>query len=236
MVENIHRQPRARRHGTEYSIREVIAEAAAEVDRPVVYAVAIIVAGFLPIYVLSGPSGRLFRPMADTTIFALIGALVLTLTRRSGAVRPVAPRRRRERRNAVFEAMRDGVCPGPRLVLARIRAPRCWRRSALFAASLAAHRAASAPSSCPISTKARSGSGPPCPRTISLEESSQAGSAVPPHSQQLSRGHRGRLRARPPRRRHQSDRILQRRVLRRAQAVQRVARRLSQQGRADRRP
>src|SRR3989475_8387857 len=58
MVENIYRSL-ARRYGTTYSVREVIAEASAEVDRPVVYAVAIIVAGFLPIYTLSGPSGRL---------------------------------------------------------------------------------------------------------------------------------------------------------------------------------
>ncbi len=54
--------------------------AAAEVDRPIFYAVAVIIAGFLPIYVLSGPSGQLFRPMADTTIFALIGSLLVTLT------------------------------------------------------------------------------------------------------------------------------------------------------------
>lgn len=79
MVENIHRNL-AKLHGTTYSIRQVIAEAAAEVDRPIVYATAVIVAGFLPIYVLSGPSGRLFEPMADTTIFALLGALGLTLT------------------------------------------------------------------------------------------------------------------------------------------------------------
>src|SRR6185369_3597454 len=58
----------------------VIAAAAAEVDRPIVYAVGVIVASFLPIYVLTGPSGRLFTPMADTTIFALIGALIVTLT------------------------------------------------------------------------------------------------------------------------------------------------------------
>ena len=51
-----------------------------EVDRPIVYAVAVIVAGFLPIYVLSGPSGALFKPMADTTIYALIGSLLVTLT------------------------------------------------------------------------------------------------------------------------------------------------------------
>ena len=48
-------------------------------DRPIFYAVAVIVAGFLPIYVLSGPSGKLFTPMADTMIFALFGSLVVTL-------------------------------------------------------------------------------------------------------------------------------------------------------------
>jgi cobalt-zinc-cadmium resistance protein CzcA len=79
MVENIYRQLSIRgREGV--SIRQVIATAAAEVDRPIVYAVGVIVASFLPIYVLSGPSGRLFTPMADTTIFALIGALIVTLT------------------------------------------------------------------------------------------------------------------------------------------------------------
>ena len=79
MVENIYRQL-ALRHGTTYSIREVVTSAAAQVDRPIVYAVAVIVTGFLPIYVLGGPSGRLFRPMADTTIYALIGSLLVTLT------------------------------------------------------------------------------------------------------------------------------------------------------------
>ena len=79
MVENIYRQLAMRGRGNA-SIRQVIATAAAEVDRPIVYAVGVIVASFLPIYVLSGPSGRLFKPMADTTIFALIGALIVTLT------------------------------------------------------------------------------------------------------------------------------------------------------------
>jgi cobalt-zinc-cadmium resistance protein CzcA len=78
MVENIHRRLAHRTSGE--SIMHVIASAAGEVDRPIVYARAVIIAGFLPIYVLSGPSGRLFRPMADTTIFALIGALLITLT------------------------------------------------------------------------------------------------------------------------------------------------------------
>ena len=79
MVENIYRQL-ALRGRENIGIRQVIALAAGEVDRPIVYAIGVIVASFLPIYVLSGPSGRLFTPMADTTIFALIGALIVTLT------------------------------------------------------------------------------------------------------------------------------------------------------------
>ncbi len=106
MVENIYRQL-ARRHGTTYSIREVIATAAAEVDRPIVYAVAVIVAGFLPIYVLSGPSGRLFTPMADTMIYALIGSLVLTLTLLPVLCMRLLRRGVRERRNPVFERVRS---------------------------------------------------------------------------------------------------------------------------------
>jgi cobalt-zinc-cadmium resistance protein CzcA len=110
MVENIHRQL-ALRHGTPINVRDVVIRAAAQVDRPIVYAVAVIVSGFLPIYVLSGPSGRLFRPMADTTIFALIGALLVTLT-----VIPllcvVGLRRVRERRNPIFEWIRERYASG----------------------------------------------------------------------------------------------------------------------------
>jgi cobalt-zinc-cadmium resistance protein CzcA len=102
MVENIHRQL-AQRYGTQYSVREVITAAAGEVNRPIVYAVAVIVAGFLPIYVLTGPSGRLFTPMADTTIFALLGALVLTLTVIPVLCMLVLRGGVKERRNGAFE-------------------------------------------------------------------------------------------------------------------------------------
>ena len=79
MVENIFRQI-ALRHGQKYNLLDVIRAAAAEVDRPLAYAVAVIVVSFLPIYVLTGPSGLLFKPMADTMVFALIGSLIITLT------------------------------------------------------------------------------------------------------------------------------------------------------------
>ena len=103
--------PPARRRATNgpADLMAVIREAAAEVDRPLFYSVVVIVVSFLPIYVLSGPSGVLFKPMADTMIFALIGSLIVTLTllpvlcswlMRSGV---------RERRNAIFERIRVGL-------------------------------------------------------------------------------------------------------------------------------
>jgi cobalt-zinc-cadmium resistance protein CzcA len=79
MVENVFRELGAR-EGQGYDLHEVILAAAKDVDRPIFYSVAVIIAGYLPIYALAGPSGKLFRPMADTVSIALIGALILTLT------------------------------------------------------------------------------------------------------------------------------------------------------------
>jgi len=79
MVENIYRELGAR-HGRVFDLREVILAAARDVDRPIFYSVAVIIAGYLPIYALTGPAGLLFRPMANTMAFALIGSLILTLT------------------------------------------------------------------------------------------------------------------------------------------------------------
>ncbi|MBS0382773.1 MAG: efflux RND transporter permease subunit [Proteobacteria bacterium] len=102
MVENIFRELAARR-GTEYDIKQVILSAAGEIDRPLVYAVAVIVASFLPIYFLTGPSGTLFKPMADTMIFALIGSLVVTLTLLPVLCAVFMRQGVRERRNAIYE-------------------------------------------------------------------------------------------------------------------------------------
>jgi cobalt-zinc-cadmium resistance protein CzcA len=79
MVENIYREL-ALREGQSYSLFDVILSASKDVDRPIFYSVAVILAGYLPIYALSGPSAKLFHPMAETMSFALIGALILTLT------------------------------------------------------------------------------------------------------------------------------------------------------------
>jgi len=79
MVENIYREL-GLREGQQYNLNEVILLAAKDVDRPIFYSVAVIIAGYIPIYALSGPSGKLFHPMADTMSIALVGALILTLT------------------------------------------------------------------------------------------------------------------------------------------------------------
>jgi heavy metal efflux system protein len=78
MVENVFRELAAR-HGEDYDLIYVIRAAAKDVERPIFYAVAVIIAGYLPIYVLTGPSGKLFQPMADTMGFALVGSVLCAL-------------------------------------------------------------------------------------------------------------------------------------------------------------
>lgn len=111
MVENIFRELAARQ-GTEFDIKEVIQSAASEVDRPLVYAVAVIVVSFLPIYVLAGPSGTLFKPMADTMIFALVGSLLVTLTLLPVLCALLMRRGVRERRNAIYEKFKSWYVRG----------------------------------------------------------------------------------------------------------------------------
>jgi len=118
MVENIFRQIALRR-GTPLTVGAIIRDAAAEVDRPLFYAVAVIVASFLPIYVLAGPSGTLFKPMADTMVFALIGALIVTLVLLPVLCAWFMREGVRERRNAAFEAIKSLYARGLDVCLAR---------------------------------------------------------------------------------------------------------------------
>jgi len=121
MVENIYRQL-ADREGQTINVRDVIRGAAAEVDRPLFYAVAVIVVSFLPIYVLSGPSGTLFKPMADTMIFALVGSLAVTLTLLPVLCAWFMRNGVRERRNRAFEAIKSVYTRGLDVCLAHARA------------------------------------------------------------------------------------------------------------------
>ena len=106
MVENIYREL-GLRQGQEYDLKEVILAAARDVDRPIFYSVAVIIAGYLPIYALSGPAGKLFHPMADTMGFALLGALFFTLTLVPVLAYSWFKRGVQEKRNPVFDWIRD---------------------------------------------------------------------------------------------------------------------------------
>ena len=78
MVENIVRH--LNQHGREGETpAEKIKAAAHEVQRPVFYAIGIIITAYLPIFTLQSVEGRLFRPMAWTVAFALLGALIFSM-------------------------------------------------------------------------------------------------------------------------------------------------------------
>jgi heavy metal efflux system protein len=109
MVENIirHLTHRQSQNGHPKTTAEIIREACHEVQRPVFYAIAIIITAYLPIFTLQRVEGRLFRPMAWTVAFALLGAMtfsilivpVLASMFFSGGIR--------ERHNRVMESLAD---------------------------------------------------------------------------------------------------------------------------------
>ena len=88
MVENIvrHMSHRQYQNGSSGQVTTVmkspaqaIREASHEVQRPVFYAIAIIITAYMPIFTLQRVEGRLFRPMALTVAFALLGALTFSI-------------------------------------------------------------------------------------------------------------------------------------------------------------
>ncbi len=78
MVENIVRYL-GRQHERSASKLEQIRQAAHEVQRPVFYSIGIIITAYLPIFTLQRVEGRLFKPMAWTVSFALLGALIYSM-------------------------------------------------------------------------------------------------------------------------------------------------------------
>jgi cobalt-zinc-cadmium resistance protein CzcA len=78
MVENIIRHVES--HVDEHrTLIQVIGDAAHEVQRPVFFAILVIITAYLPIFTLQRVEGRLFHPMAWTVAFALLGALLFSL-------------------------------------------------------------------------------------------------------------------------------------------------------------
>jgi cobalt-zinc-cadmium resistance protein CzcA len=80
MIENIIRHMSHRREESPHRTpAEIIRDACHEVQRPVFYAIAIIITAYMPIFTLQRVEGRLFRPMAWTVAFALLGAMTFSI-------------------------------------------------------------------------------------------------------------------------------------------------------------
>jgi cobalt-zinc-cadmium resistance protein CzcA len=77
MVENIIRYL-GHRHESDTPL-DAIRKAAHEVQRPVFYSIGIIITAYLPIFTLQRVEGRLFKPMAWTVSFALLGSLIFSM-------------------------------------------------------------------------------------------------------------------------------------------------------------
>ena len=67
------------KHTLARPVSAVIREACHEVQRPVFFAIAIIITAYMPIFTLQRVEGRLFRPMAWTVAFALLGAMTFSI-------------------------------------------------------------------------------------------------------------------------------------------------------------
>ena len=85
MVENIVRRLGLRQHDLKRTLNaserlHTVRVAALEVGRPTFFGILIITIVYIPILSLVGVEGKTFKPMALTVIYALIGALILTLT------------------------------------------------------------------------------------------------------------------------------------------------------------
>ncbi len=105
MMENSMRRLQHKHPDT--SAEHEIRESAYEVARPIVFAVAIIIAVYMPIFFLEGLEGRMFRPMAITVCSALLGALIFALTVVPAATAITFRSGLKEHKERWFDAFRD---------------------------------------------------------------------------------------------------------------------------------
>lgn len=120
MVEHIFRLVAEKNErGERFELVTLVRGAAREVARPIVFAIAIIVSSYLPIFTLERVEGRLFRPMAFTVGFALLGALVLSITLVPVLATYLLRGRLKETRNVPLELVRRSYLPAVGRLLRR---------------------------------------------------------------------------------------------------------------------
>jgi len=96
----------------------VIANAATEVNQSILFAAAIIIAGFVPLFTLSGIEGHIFGPMAKTYGYAIAGGLIATFTISPGLSALLLPDKVTEVETRVVRALRRVYEPAVEFALA----------------------------------------------------------------------------------------------------------------------
>ena len=120
MVENIFRLIAEKHEKKEkFELIPLVRHAAHEVARPITFAIAIIVASYLPIFTLQRVEGRLFRPMAFTVGFALLGALIMAITLVPVIATYLLRGELKEAKNPLLALVRRGYLPAVKKLLER---------------------------------------------------------------------------------------------------------------------
>ncbi|WP_438027022.1 efflux RND transporter permease subunit [Sorangium sp. So ce233] len=127
MVENSVR--RLSEDASDRSTTDVVRDASIEVRKPTMFGELIIMIVYLPILALEGAEGKLFRPMALTVIFALVGSMILSLTLMPVLASLLLPRRMKERENVLVRLLKRAYRPVLQLALR-------WRWAVLAGAVL----------------------------------------------------------------------------------------------------
>ena len=147
----------------------VIANAATEVNKSIFFSAAIIIAGFVPLFTMSGIEGHIFGPMAKTYAYAIAGGLIATFTVTPALCRPVPAGPGERARTRCSCAPSIGLRAGGEF---RARQPhlhhgRCWPCCWSSPSSRCARWAWN---SCRSWKKAICGSARRCRTSISLED------------------------------------------------------------------
>jgi cobalt-zinc-cadmium resistance protein CzcA len=108
MVENIVRLLSNPGRDPLETVPQKISRAAFEVQRPVFYSILIIIVAYVPIFTLQAVEGRLFKPMAWTVAFALLGALLFSLFVGPVLASLVYPKGTKEWHNPLMELLKRG--------------------------------------------------------------------------------------------------------------------------------
>lgn len=118
MIENVVRHIARGSSSSGRSFTDIVRDAALEVRRPTMFGELIIMIVYLPILTLEGIEGKLFRPMALTVIFALLGSLALSLTLMPVLASLLLPRRIEEREPLPVRLAHGLYAPALRLAMA----------------------------------------------------------------------------------------------------------------------